>query len=791
MVKLQRWSRLDGLIILSFAALVILFYWRILTPNLADRQSFPPGDFSAQFWAFATFEARELSAGRLPLWNPYTFAGAPFWADVQAAVFYPPSLLTFLLSAPWGFSLFALEVEAIAHFWLAAVFMYLFLRRATRSRGAAVIGGLTFTFSGYLTGYPSQQLAVLETVIWLPLILFFIHRAYYNWTDGTHEPVLQPHLPSLLLAGLVWGLALLAGHPQSALILAYLSAAYLLFLALAPARTSLNTQHISQVPAWNHLWRRLVLPALLVLLTGLALAAIQFLPAMEYTRLSVRAAGAYEKMAGGFPLTDMIQLLLPGLVSLYSPLYIGVAGFLLAVWVIFSRSVDRGQVFFWAVVALVTLLISLGGNSFLYAPLYLLAPGFSIFRGQERWAVAAAFSLSVLAGYGFAHLQRARSPGPDQAKTETAPSTARLLAISRYLFFLALLLALLSFYGLNDTGWRADSPFYNLLAAAILLTILLALAWLLWRFAARFHPALLAVLAAGLICFDLFTANWQTNLYPELPEWHTRMPAAVAAIKQDAGDSDEPFRVYNEFRLYDNYGVPFELEDLWGASPLRLLRYDQFLAPPMPIERTWELLNVKYVISWREELYLPSTIIYQEPAGQDTTYVHRLNTVGPRAWLVSQAEIASDAAILEKIADPGFDRWRVALLERGAEQFAAQVNEPAGQTAAITSPGPAAYPIAQAGFTVNSPQSFSLQVTTPVPALLILSEVAYPGWQASINGQPAPLLRADYILRAVPVPPGEHTISFNFRPTSFTAGAAISGLTLLAAAIVLVRWRNG
>ncbi|MEM7345976.1 MAG: hypothetical protein AAF485_17185, partial [Chloroflexota bacterium] len=171
-------SRSDWLIVLLFAILVSLFYWRILTPNLADRQSFPPGDFHAQFWAFSTLEVRGLSAGRLPLWNPYTFAGAPFWADVQAAVFYPLSLLTLLASAPWGFSLFALEIEAIVHIWLAGIFMYLFSRQVTKSRPAAFIAALTFTFSGYLTGYPSQQLAVLEADIWLPLILFFLHRHY-------------------------------------------------------------------------------------------------------------------------------------------------------------------------------------------------------------------------------------------------------------------------------------------------------------------------------------------------------------------------------------------------------------------------------------------------------------------------------------------------------------------------------------------------------------------------------------------------------------------------------------
>ena len=155
-----------------------LFYWRILTPDAANRQSFPPGDFYDQFWAFTTFDVRELGSGRLPLWNPFTFAGSPFWADVQAAVLYPLSLLTLLLSAPWGFSAYALSLEAIFHFWLAAFFMYLFVRAITENRFAAVTAAVTFTFSGYLTGYPSQQLAVLEVDIWLPLILFFLFLAH-------------------------------------------------------------------------------------------------------------------------------------------------------------------------------------------------------------------------------------------------------------------------------------------------------------------------------------------------------------------------------------------------------------------------------------------------------------------------------------------------------------------------------------------------------------------------------------------------------------------------------------
>ena len=782
MTPQKPWSRLDWLIVLLLAVLVALFFWPILTPNLADRQSFPPGDFSAQFWAFATFEVRELSAGRLPLWNPYTFAGAPFWADVQSAVFYPPSLLTILLSAPWGFSLFALEIEAIVHFWLAGVFTYLFVRQITQNRTAAVIAVLTFTFSGYLTGYPSQQLAVLEAGVWLPMILLFIYLASQRATQPARSPI-----PMLLLAGVAWGLTLLAGHPQSALIIAYLSTAYLFFLWLTSPHVLRHMQHatgfIARVSRFMGHTLQAVLYAVLFLVTGLALAAVQFIPAAEYTLLSVRAEGTYEQMSGGFPLPDVIQFLLPGQVSFYSPLYVGIIGLVLALWVIFVS--PTRHTIFWAIVALITLLISFGGNTFFYTPLFLWVPGFSIFRGQERWALATAVSLSVLAGYGFKQLL---------IDIQHDSRLSSLLSLTKWLLFLALLLTFIFFYGLNDTGWTPASPFYDLLGGATLLTILLALAWLLWKFAPRLPLNLLTILTGALICFDLFTANWQTNLYPELPEWHTQMPTAVAAIKADAAKSAgeafaKPYRVYNEFRLYDNYGVPFEVEDLWGASPLRLDRYDQFLAPPMPIERTWELLKVKYVITWREELFVPSTIIYQEPAADGTTYVHRLDEVGPRAWLVTQAEIADDATTLQKIADPAFDRWHIALLEPGTEPIIEQIIvskavEVGSQNKEIHN---SQFVIHNSSFT--TPSHITYRVTTPTPALLLLSETHYPGWQATVDGQAVPLLRADYVLRAVPVPAGEHLVELTFRPPSFIIGAVISGLAIVGLAITFIVWR--
>ena len=76
-------------------------------------------------------------------------------------------------------------------------------------------------------------------------------------------------------------------------------------------------------------------------------------------------------------------------------------------------------------------------------------------------------------------------------------------------------------------------------------------------------------------------------------------------------------------------------------------------------------------------------------------------------------------------------------------------------------------------------------ISTDTPALLLLSETHYPGWQATVDGQLASLLRADYVLRAVPVPAGEHTVELTFRPFSFTLGAIVSGITLVVVAVAI------
>ena len=74
--------------------LCALFFWRLFSPVPELRLHVVAGDFTNQFYPFRYFAAAEWGDGRVPLWNPYVFAGHPFLADVQTAVFYPLSLAT-------------------------------------------------------------------------------------------------------------------------------------------------------------------------------------------------------------------------------------------------------------------------------------------------------------------------------------------------------------------------------------------------------------------------------------------------------------------------------------------------------------------------------------------------------------------------------------------------------------------------------------------------------------------------------------------------------------------------
>ncbi len=722
------------------AALVLLFFWRIITPRLEDRAIFPPGDFSDQFWAFRMYEAREFAQGRLPLWSENFNSGHPFLADVQSAVFYPVGLIwTLAVVAARGanFTLLDLELEAIFHFILTCAFTYLFAQRLIGSRVVALVSAVTFTFGGYLTSYPPQQLAILETATWLPLALLLLDLAIER---GTRY---------YLAAGVVLGIAALAGHPQTFLFVVYACAIYFVWrVARSEGREA-------------KIFVSSLLPFIFSLVIAAGIAAAQWIPTLEYQIASTRAVIGWAEASRGFPTIDPLQMILPGFTSAFqSPLYIGV----LPLWLALFALIDNRtrEKIFWALFALGSLLVAFGAYVFVYALLYLFAPGLAMFRDQERLALIVSFALAILAGYGTRDLM---STIIDLKRARRAwallPAGITITAMMTFALYIA---------GAQRASGRL--AFLTDRAGLMVLLFVLATALVAWHLQTfkRSNTHTFAMLAIALIVLDLFTVNnpaynAQPNArYPETP--------LIQTIQNDRG----VFRVADEGKLPGHFGIAYNLEETGGISPLRVAAYNALL-DNLPPEKLWPLLNVRYVITGR------SGFANAEVALTDGDMrLLRLDNWMPRAWFVPYAiQTGNDAQALAAMSSDAFDPWYVAYVaDAGGLQLPAP---PVRRSESRVAHG--------ADFQSITPEHARVIVNAPADGLLIISEnYYYPGWLARVDGLSTPILRADVGLAAVSLRAGAQQVEFVFDPWSVKIGMALTLMTVLAVLIGLgLGWR--
>lgn len=92
--------------------------------------------------------------------------------------------------------------------------------------------------------------------------------------------------------------------------------------------------------------------------------------------------------------------------------------------------------------------------------------------------------------------------------------------------------------------------------------------------------------------------------------------------------------------------------------------------------------------------------------------------------------------------------------------------------------------------TSYEPNQLVYETSSPQDGIVVFSEIYYPGWTATIDGKPADIVRADYILRAMNVPAGKHTIEMRFDPQSLhiTEGIAYGAMALLLIGVIILIW---
>lgn len=776
----KKWP--DVLLMMVLALLPFLFFWRLLAPQPADRMHIAAGDFTEQYFPLRAFAARQWVQGQPPLWNPYLYGGQPALADIQSGALYPPHVLEALLlgwggplwGAEVGFPLWALELQVIFHFSLAAVGMYLFVRHVGRQNGfsrrrarwGGIVSSLAFTYGGYLTGFPVQQMTILAVSAWLPWVMWAVsainRQAGYLLVQKS-SPWTRL-LPPVGWGALAWALALLAGHPQTALYIFYLTLMFSLYRAVSgwydagPLERLTPRQGIKllrflgvHISGW-----------LAVILLGSLIAAAQLLPTLEFIRHSLRADLSYQAVSAGLPLNELISILYPGYFG-GSPEYVGIVTLVL-IGLTLALGQPRREIFFWAGAGLASLLLAFGGNTFLYPLFYLLAPGFEAVRQQERAFLVYSFSAAVLAGYGVIVLAGPLSRAV-RGKLARFERGARVVIV---LFFGLLALYL---YGSVAVTARGDEVnlFVGVLRHHLFALLFFGGTALLLALRRRGRLRLWGVMSllAVWLAFNLFTVNWQFNLEQRETEpfegsdtvhfLQTQLSSAAHMLAQVRVSSGGLLPGGN------SAASVYQLQDLTGNTPLQLARVEAFYHH-MPAWRMWQLMNARYVVAERDIAGAGLSPVFIE----NDLQVFEVGDPFPRAWFVAETEtVPDDDAAIARLADDTFDLRRSAVVARPLPQTLSRAENSTVTLSRLT------------------PTSVRAEVEASGTHLLIFSQIFYPGWQAFVDGQPADLHRVNVVQQGVVVPPGRYMVEIVFAPRSLWWGIILSGAGFLLTVLCL------
>ena len=217
--------------------------------------------------------------------------------------------------------------------------------------------------------------------------------------------------------------------------------------------------------------------------------------------------------------------------------------------------------------------------------------------------------------------------------------------------------------------------------------------------------------------------------------------------KGDAGVDPE-----RESGVRPTLGAPY-----WGSAAL----------PDDPSRAALlDVMSVRYIVadsppSWLDARYRRDFEVRNAP------FVFENPNALPRAWRARRAEAqpADPQAALTRLTDPGFDIHTTVLLDPLPPDLAESI--PEADTDALTV------------IENDEPEQVTIRTRGASPAVLVLNDAFYPGWEATLDGVEVPLLRANTAFRAVAVPAGEHVVEMRYRPRSFEVGLALAGVTIL------------
>ena len=807
--------------------------------------------------------------GRLPLWNPNLAGGAPHLAQSAYGVFYPlHQLFRWVeLERAYGFLI------CVLHF-LAALFTYLYVRRIGAGPPGAFLAGLAFSFSFCLI-YRAHYYQYIEAFAWMPLGLYLVER----WFD-------RRSLTTLACLALLTACVMLTGWPQAsiyaistwviltlyrsgaedlALRAPKLAGAFLLVLAAGTATDMFLDEAGHGILLACGPWVALLICFLVssgkraflvrtswvgaALMLGGLVAAIQYLPAMEWAPFANRSgfvtpglqaefglrpwfllSGLSPYLFGepGFAFQDSlyhltrIMALSQGLLSdsqalfnnlkhaenfgnlLENSFYFGLLPCLLVPAGILMRSPRRGYL------SLLLLLFAgtCVGVTFILYPLYY--GGFAVGKDVRRTLVVIVFAACCLFGLAVSAVGQGRGR-KSMRVLAVACSVAALLALVCGLLLsdgtlAAPLLRRAEAVG-RAIGESGQLPADAIAAATELVRgclirfgwtgLLSGLALLLLTSGLR--PGLRFGSVIGVVLIDLLSLAWPLTA-PIQRDGFLGTHPLIEHLSKTTGRSGRLARYNSESQslvygtaLPPNLPTAYGLLDAWCYSvfpPRRFMLLAERIDPDWNLEGQIflePLTRPEQLASRALDLMAVQSIIgIGEPPTELPEGIVDDGRYDSAFALRNERALPRVFCVADhELADAGDEQGSLNRLLSNYFDPLQKVLLEADDPPDRVPGDPTRLPKAELSDEQPERLSVSLQGGTSPGFLVILDSYA-PGWQARVDGTPAQVYLADFAFRAVPFPAGAREIVLEYQPESVRRGAVISLSALLIILIALV-----
>jgi hypothetical protein len=734
----------------------------IFFSDILFGSSFFWDDISQYVFPMASFGAQMSAKGEIPFWNPYMFNGMPFLADFQAQYFYPAHWIFpyFIDPATGMIKAKVIEYVIILHFVVAQLSMVYFMRGLGASQWAALLTSIAYAFSGAMAVRTNHPMIIYHLALF-PLIVHHVLKGLQ-----------QSRLQNILYAGLILGIAVLAGHAQtSTYILIFLAVLGLIFIIQGIMRKELGGVSIV---------KSLGLLALPVIIAA-SLASIQYVPGQELASYSERNDITYEKTTdGSMQISQFFHFVLPSLhgkiignpgpkdsdsqfmmmdaknqpVQTHwywdTAFYFGIIAVILGAlsFLVLPRTpIILTCQYLW----IFAFLYGIGNNGFLHELLSGI-PIFGQFRNPGRMMFYAAFGFPVLAGLTFDAL-------PSLFRNSSL-KIRMYIAIGIPLAFLALgIIGILqSFASVTDPV----SSYATGQAGILFVIALIGIAFIYLRGNEKVNPMIAGLSIAALLFIDLTMQFKGFHGSKENPE---SMYMISNDLKSQLGI--QPPQSIFRVSMRNQYGMAFQRNGGMAAGIMFYEGYNPILLarrnPPLQSEEDrFDVLNIRYALA------LDST--------SGSLYFKKRESAYGQARMVFAAKVFSDDSSLKRaIQKAGSDMKHIAFMEKKAS-ISLSGNHPDSVKHSVK-------------IQIYEPNRHVYSIETSEPGILCMSEIWYPSWKATINGNPIDIHRINWSLRGIEIPAGKHTIEMTFISDAYETGKTISyagfGLTIIGIAIGL------